>query len=65
MRADLLVQALTGVAAFAITVVLGMCMVLCDRSHFSDVSERVVSSYAAKTGLSVLADTVAAHEQCS
>ena len=41
MHADVLMQALTGVAAFVTAVGLGMCMVLCTRSHFSEVSARV------------------------
>ena len=41
MQADLLLQALTGVGAFVLAVGIGMCMVLCARSHFSEVSERV------------------------
>jgi hypothetical protein len=41
MHAGLLIQALAGVAAFVTAVGLGMCMVLCARSHFSEVSERV------------------------
>jgi hypothetical protein len=41
VQAPLIIQALTGVGAFVLAVGLGMCMVLCARSHFSEVSERV------------------------
>lgn len=41
MEADLLVQALTGVGALVAAVGLGMCMVLCARSHFSQMLERM------------------------
>jgi hypothetical protein len=41
MHTDLLVQGLAGVAALIAAIGLGMCMVLCARSHFSDVSSRM------------------------
>lgn len=41
MQVPLIIQALTGVGALVAAIGIGMCMVLCTRSHFSDVSTRV------------------------
>jgi hypothetical protein len=41
MQAPLIIQALAGVGAFVAAIGIGMCMVLCARSHFSEMSARV------------------------
>ena len=41
MHTDVVIQALTGVGAFVVAVGLGICIVMCARSHFSEVSARV------------------------
>jgi hypothetical protein len=43
MGAHELIQALAGMTAFAAALVVGVCMVLCARSHFTKVWERVRS----------------------
>jgi hypothetical protein len=41
MEAAVLVEALTGVVAFAAAVAVGVCMVLCARSHFTRAWQQV------------------------
>src|SRR4249920_2696136 len=60
MGVPLVVQAVVGVGAFAAAVDLGVCMALCARSHFSQVSER---SIAPRT-LTSCADGNHATESC-